>query len=341
MKNQLEVFPNEFQLQDIKGDTYHNIPNELQEKKQWVGWNYETNNNGKATKVPYQLNGRKANPTNSSTWGHFQDVVHCAREGKFDGIGFVLSKTDDYIAVDIDDCIVEGKMNETARDTIELLDSYTEFSPSAKGLHIIVKGKFPNYIEKSKSGLKNEKFGIEVYRHSRFMTFTGDVENENIIHERTDELDDFFIAYFDNKEIEEHLNVTINTEPLNFEDDNVTWKKMFQDSREGKNIKKAFNGELMRNGDHSSTDYYLCQQLAYFCDKDLVKMDRMFRQSGLYREKWDSKRGNKTYGMVTLLKAAASKKKTISQYKNKYKKTFYYFNNDNFEGGHQFKWKKN
>ncbi|WP_407644013.1 phage NrS-1 polymerase family protein [Erysipelothrix piscisicarius] len=37
-------------------------------------------------------------------------------------------------------------------------------------------------------------------------------------------------------------------------------------------------------------------------------MDRLFRRSCLFREKWDSMRGRDTYGKVTILKSLKDKK---------------------------------
>lgn len=41
------------------------------------------------------------------------------------------------------------------------------------------------------------------------------------------------------------------------------------------------------DGDHSAADQALCNLLAFWTGKDPDRMDRLFRQSGLYRDKWD------------------------------------------------------
>jgi hypothetical protein len=45
--------------------------------------------------------------------------------------------------------------------------------------------------------------------------------------------------------------------------------------------------------------------LAFWTAGDLDRMDRLFRQSGLMRDKWDEKHGKETYGQTTLGKAVA------------------------------------
>ena len=57
-------------------------------------------------------------------------------------------------------------------------------------------------------------------------------------------------------------------------------------------------------GDHSSADLALCRYLAFYANGDYYTVDTLFRQSGLYREKWDQRRGNTTYG-TTIAKAIA------------------------------------
>jgi hypothetical protein len=43
--------------------------------------------------------------------------------------------------------------------------------------------------------------------------------------------------------------------------------------------------------------------LAFWTGRDRVAIDRLFRRSGLYREKWDERRGERTYGEITMDKA--------------------------------------
>ena len=54
---------------------------------------------------------------------------------------------------------------------------------------------------------------------------------------------------------------------------------------------------------HSEADMALANILAFWCAKDYSQMDSIFRQSNLYRDKWDEKRKNSTYGEQTLFKA--------------------------------------
>ena len=60
----------------------------------------------------------------------------------------------------------------------------------------------------------------------------------------------------------------------------------------------------MHAGDDSSADMALCNQLAFWT-QDPEQLDRLFRQSGLMRKKWDAKRGDGTYGERTIDEALA------------------------------------
>lgn len=73
---------------------------------------------------------------------------------------------------------------------------------------------------------------------------------------------------------------------------------------------KSKNGDLYRRlwsgddlGDHSVADQKLCNGLAWLTGRDIARMDSLFRQSGLYRDKW---RDRDDYRENTLNNAADS-----------------------------------
>ena len=55
--------------------------------------------------------------------------------------------------------------------------------------------------------------------------------------------------------------------------------------------------------DHSRADQALCMMLAFWTGGDEPRIDSLFRRSGLYRPKWDEKRGELTYGQITINQA--------------------------------------
>lgn len=111
----------------------------------------------------------------------FQDALQRVLEGKADGIGFILTKDDPYVVIDLDDSLGPAGPSEWAMTVITQFDSYTEVSPSGKGYHIWCKGKT------KKPGLR--KGNTEMYSSGRYMTVTldpliplrGIVENQHAI----------------------------------------------------------------------------------------------------------------------------------------------------------------
>lgn len=139
-----------------------NIPEELKVVPQWVGWKYEWDGK-KWTKPPFRPNGYKASKTNPQHYSDFSRVLAAYKKGAFDGIGFVLTDHDPFVAIDIDHCLNGTVLTDEAREIIKTMNSYTETSPSGTGIRIFVKGTIP----------KNVKKKIEIYSHDSYVTVTG------------------------------------------------------------------------------------------------------------------------------------------------------------------------
>ncbi|MCC2381223.1 DNA primase, partial [Bacillus wiedmannii] len=307
---------------------FNQIPAELKNTPHWILWRSEVRN-GKKTKVPYQINGEMAQSNNKRSWSTFPTIIKFYEQGDYDGIGFMFSKDDPFIGIDIDHCIQEGALTSLAEDVIETVNSYTEYSPSGDGIHIIVKGTLP--LKGPGTGRKNVDLGLEVYRHGRYFTFTGDCLDQVPVEDRTDELKVLFEKYLKEKPKPEKKQSTTS-----FEREDITslsnaelWERMF-DSKSGAAIKDLFQGMLI-NGDHSSTDMALCNHLAFWTDKDDAKMDSMFRESSLLREKWDKPHSSdgRTYGQMTIDTAILSTPSTIADYEPPEEKKYEVYISDN------------
>jgi len=163
---------------------YMNIPEELRLLPNWVLWRLEYHNglDKKPTKVPYQPNGHKADSTLIKTFSSFENCFNALSFGSYDGLGFVFTNSE-YAGIDLDDAslLPTGEPNPNYQsDTDKQIkiakefDSYSEVSPSGKGLHIIVKGNVPDG--------KRRNF-TEVYSSGRYFTMTGNVHNNKPIQE--------------------------------------------------------------------------------------------------------------------------------------------------------------
>lgn len=152
------------------------IPKELQQRKQWICWKYEQiPGRSKPTKVPYDpISGYKAKSTDRTTWTDFNTAIKNA--SRYDGIGFVFTKEDPYVGIDLDHVLNEkGEfLTRDAKSLYEMCSSYTEISPSGTGIHIIGKAKLRDDAPHRVDG--NEERGTcakELYDSGRYFTFTG------------------------------------------------------------------------------------------------------------------------------------------------------------------------
>lgn len=275
-----------------------NIPDELKQQKNWCVWKFE-NRNGKRTKIPFNAEtGEFAKSNDKSTWSSYETAVNA--EG-VDGIGFFFEPP--YLGIDIDDIdddlhrFKQGdKLDNIVSEFNEAFKSYTEVSPSGNGLHIIVKGKIP--------GSRRRKGNIEMYDSGRFFTMTGktigkykDVTevSEQVfktIYEKY--LPDNTVKYPTTNNYQQNIHNLSEIDVIN-EIYKSKQAKLFDDLMKG-NYEPYYTS-------HSEADMALANILAFWCARDYSQMDSIFRQSNLYRDKWDEKRKNSTYGEQTLFKA--------------------------------------
>lgn len=275
-----------------------NIPDELKQLNNWCVWKFE-NRNGKRTKIPFNAaTGEFAKSNDKSTWSSYETAVNA--EG-VDGIGFFFEPP--YLGIDIDDIdddlhrFKQGdKLDNIVSEFNEAFKSYTEVSPSGNGLHIIVKGKIP--------GSRRRKGNIEMYDSGRFFTMTG--KNIGKYKDVTEVSEQVFKTIY-NKYLP---NNTIKYPTTNNYQENIHNLSEIDVINEIYNSKQAkLFDDLMKGNyepyytSHSEADMALANILAFWCAKDYSQMDSIFRQSNLYRDKWDEKRKNSTYGEQTLFKA--------------------------------------
>ena len=135
-----------------------NIPKELKKLKQWCCWTGD-----KLPKNPYT--GGNAQSNNPDTWSDFETAVNAVEKYHFDGIGFQFANG--YFGVDLDHCLEDIDFVD---EFVETLQSYTEFSRSGAGVHIICKGKLPDG--------RRRRGNVEMYNTGRYFIMTGNVYNE-------------------------------------------------------------------------------------------------------------------------------------------------------------------
>ena len=272
------------------------IPAELRDLPQWVAWRYETRG-GKPTKVPLDpACDRRASSTDPSTWSTYRQALSTLNA---DGIGFVFSADDPYVGLDLDNCIAAtGVLHDAAYEIVAALGGYVEFSPSATGLHIIVRGQIPRGRHTLKTPWGDE---LAVYDRGRFFTMSGEgrLGAHDEIPEAQEALSALVAYYFPEGERPRVDAPVARSQPVSGDDAGVL-ERIHADPR----IAALWRGELGdHGGDHSAADMALCAHLAFYTGNDGARMDALFRRSGLWREKWDEKRGDSTYGAITISRA--------------------------------------
>jgi putative DNA primase/helicase len=280
------------------------IPESLLEYDQWLCWRTEKRD-GKATKIPVNpKTGEFASTTDPETWASF-DVAHeQVQRGDENGIGFVFTDDDPFVGVDLDDCRVPETATtlEWATDIIDELDSFTEISPSGTGFHVLVEGSLPDG--------RNRKDDVELYETARFFTVTGDHVDgtPTEIHTRPSELRvvyNEYVAPTEQTDTDSQSGTETDRSARSLEDDDLLQKA--KTAANGEKFQQLWRGSTSGYESHSEADMALCSLLAFWTGGDERQVDRLFRDSGLMREKWDEVHfaDGSTYGEKTIERAVA------------------------------------
>lgn len=279
---------------------YCNIPLELKALRQWVCFEVTPAKNekgietlGKRPKDPHS--GRNAKVNDPNTWGTFDEALAGCLQYEFSHVGFAFTETDSYCGVDVDHCVQEdGELSITVQEILKIFSgTYSEYSTSGTGIHLITRGSFPD------SGRKNSKLGIEVYSKGRFFVCTGNILDDipNLILNQQAALDDFYITHFKKQEPRKQGPQPTS---LSMPDNEIIEKA--RKARNGGKFSALYGGDTSAHADDkSSADFALCSILAFWT-RDPDQIDRIFRSSGLYRKKWD----RKDYSNSTITKAIDS-----------------------------------
>lgn len=285
---------------------YSGVPQELKELPNWGLFRKEWDaRKGKYNKYPVNAKtGKLAKSNDPSTWTSFTHAVEKVNQYGAAGLAFFIQPP--YMLIDLDHCFEDiqrvkgGDHENEVADFIDRTQSYTELSVSGEGIHIITKGNFP--------GPKRRHGNVEMYPEERFVALTGNVFGKAVDQINTisdDDLKYLYQTYLDKqgKVIPLSDNITGPTEPSTLTANQVIEKALA--SAQGPKFKKFMDGDWQDMGytSHSDADQGFANILAFWCAKDKGLMDEVFRQSKMYRPKWDEKRGKGTYAGLTLNEA--------------------------------------
>lgn len=267
-------------------DLYTSVPSELKALPQWVVHD--------SKKIPYNPKTlKRAKAGRPETWGTFDEAVD-RLQTPFAGIGFELNGGG-IIGIDIDHCVnlETGEATPFAQNIIDYFDSYTEYSPSGTGIHIFICGEIPT------DGRKRGDLGLEMYRAKRYLTVTGNPYGQvKPLATRYEQVSCLYEKYF--CDASDTVDDTKETEGNDAWADDAMIEKAGQ-AANGEQFQRLWFGKWEESyPSQSEADLALCSLLAYWTGNDKGQMDRIFRHSGLMREKWDEKRGSRTYGEITI-----------------------------------------
>jgi putative DNA primase/helicase len=265
------------------------IPKALQRERRWVCWRYDWRDN-RWTKVPYQTRGVLAKSDDPSTWCSSTDAITAYHTGRFDGIGFVLG--DGWAGIDVDDCYPPALNTVVGLEILNRLSAacYVELSPGRTGVKAIGRStRIGGQID-----CATDPGTFTTWERPRYFTITG--------HGEGDPLGDLTPCIEDSFPPAPALDLPSTREGYTHAadiDDTLLWARMVVSDPA---ILKLYRGNTSAYGrDHSRADLALCCHLAWWTNYDAERIDRMFRQSDLYRPKWD----HASYRRATIAKALA------------------------------------
>jgi hypothetical protein len=231
--------------------------------------------------------GRLASSTNPKTWSPFDVALAAYRCDGLDGIGFCLhheKEADEVtVAIDLDHCREPhtGIVEPWAQTIIDAIDSYTEVSPSGTGIRTILKGR---PLQRGR-----KRGPVEVYCKGRYVTVTGNhVEGTpRIVESRPEALAAFLAEHFpDPKPSGQNGHAKGGWMPTGLDDAELI--RRASEAKNGPKFQALWSGSWKGSyPSPSEADAALCELLAFWCGPDRDRIDSLFRQSGLYRAKWE------------------------------------------------------
>lgn len=300
-----------------------NLPAKLRESGLFCCWRYEQRD-GKPTKPPFDpITGNYAQSNNLATFAPLPVALRAMERGQYDGIG--VGVFGNLGAIDIDHCLDEaGKLSELAQDIAGMMGAYTEVSPSGHGLRILFTVPEGFQYDKAKYYINRKEIGLEVYiagATQKYVTVTGNTFTPGLdLEERGEQLRAALEKYMMRPRAKTPTAPPPSA-PLDWSAEiggsapaerlPAAWAmadlELIERAKRSKNgaaFSALWAGDITGYKSHSEADIALCNALAFWTNKDAGRVDRLFRQSGLYRpDKWDRPQSGSTYGAITIQNA--------------------------------------
>ncbi len=278
------------------------VPDELAQQDRWVNWRYGLNERGDIAKIP--VNSRSLNNAASnrpSTWATLDKALDTYNRAprKVSGIGYNQHGSD-VVGIDLDGVIDDdGNLLPRAADIVSRFNTYTEVSPSGRGIRMFGRGRKPGKHEK--------RGGVELYdgTSTRYLTFTGNhlPGTPLDVVDVTQPLAELYAETFGAEDDAAPPTPPTPAQPVNLDDAELLARAIA--AKNGGRFAALWQGDASMHSSASEADYALVGALLFWTAGDVARVDNLFRSSGLMREKWDARRGERTYGQMTIAKCAS------------------------------------
>lgn len=292
---------------------FENIPEEMKELPQWVVWKAEKKRGkDEYAKIPYNaIEKTRASSTNSETWTTFKVAkeVYEKDPNKWGGVGFVLTKEDDIVCIDLDGF---DNIDEVPAEFHNLtVTAWTEISTSGTGLHLWVKGKKPETM-------KSRKGNVECYDNARFIAVTGHIYEgsykKNILVDGQKLINHIETKFFktDEKTQKKSPN-TKRVETVGSQGNTVALSDSEVIEKLAQHKPKSFKvyqGDFSDYFSHSEAVMALMNDLAFFTGKDPVQMASIFNSSSAV---YDNPKENARKLIYTIERAIADTQNVYTQ----------------------------
>jgi len=290
------------------------VPDELRDRDQWVCWRYKWDaDRDEWTKMPVDpSSGGPGSSTDPDTWTSFGEAVAYHERGgtDTDGLGFVVHDDDLFVGIDPDGCrdLDTGDLEAWVGDLLDDVPTYAEVSPSGTGLRLFGLGFVPD--GGNRGDVDAGAGHLEMYDSGRYLTVTGqrvdgspddvrqvndeigDVHGEHIAADEPDPEppkpagDGGVQADSPGANPGVDVGKPDSTDAASDLSDDELLEKA-KNAENGDKFQRLWIGDTSGYPSHSEADLALAGLLAFWTGGDRHRIDRLFRQSELYREKWD------------------------------------------------------
>jgi len=252
-------------------------------------------------------------------------------------IAYVLQPDDPFVIFDLDDVVLSHNANpsDEAMRVVEKLDSYTETSQSGQGLHVVCRGS--RLPDRKEAGLFDEVGKMEVFDANQYVVLTGDrvgsytsiadgqVDDEGHNSNPVYQLQRTYLAKRNQPVSRDSVGVSERTKTPASSSTDITPKQIRQTISEYATAgsEKAQRAQRKWRSPSSSScglespseaDLSFASDLTFWCREDASLVDKCFRLSNRYRNKWDEIHyaDGRTYGEAVVDIAVTSNYDTFS-----------------------------